>query len=154
MAETGRRWWSWHRDEALAIRPAHRRDRLALARLWSRCGMTSPVSDGAWETALCVGDDHGVLFVGERQRRVLASALAGHDGQRGWLYYVAVDPECQGTGVGRMMVDHAERWMGRQGVRRVTLLVREENRAAMGFYHRLGYSTLPHVPMSKPLKPR
>jgi ribosomal protein S18 acetylase RimI-like enzyme len=48
-----------------------------------------------------------LFFVGLAGRRVLATAVASHEGHRGLLNYLAVGPECQGHGMGRRMLEHA-----------------------------------------------
>src|SRR3546814_4466035 len=53
----------------------------------------------------------GRIFVLERNSRLVAAAVAGRDGWRGWIYYVAVAPDCQGEGLGRRIVEHAEAWL-------------------------------------------
>jgi ribosomal protein S18 acetylase RimI-like enzyme len=70
---------------------------------------------------------------------VLATAMVGVDGHRGWMYYLAVDPRVQGTGLGREMVVAAEAWLAAAGARAVRLMVRSTNDAVLGFYARLGY---------------
>jgi hypothetical protein len=75
--------------------------------------------------------------------------MAGHDGHRGWLYYVAVPPGRRGTGLGRRIVDHAEAWLKSLGVRKVNLMIRESNLGARGFYARLGYDVEPRCVMAR-----
>lgn len=123
----------------------------AVVALWRACGLTRPGNDpyrdladarlGATSTVLVArasgdaGDGDGAVRAGE----VLATAMAGVDGHRGWLYYVAVDPRAQGAGLGRDVVVAAEAWLAAQGARAVRLMVRSTNAAVRGFYERLGY---------------
>ncbi|MFD1716617.1 GNAT family acetyltransferase [Georgenia deserti] len=110
----------------------------AVVRLWETCGLTRPWNDptadldqarrGATSTVLVARDD-GV---------VVGSVMAGMDGHRGWIYYLAVTPEVQGTGVGAELTQAAESWLASAGARKVQLMVRDGNPAA-GFYERLGY---------------
>lgn len=65
--------------------------------------------------------------------------MAGQDGHRGWVYYVAFDPKARGQGVGRRIMDEAEHWLANQGIWKVQLLVRSGNQQAKGFYEALGY---------------
>jgi ribosomal protein S18 acetylase RimI-like enzyme len=66
--------------------------------------------------------------------------MVGHDGHRGWIYYLAVAPSEQGTGLGRMLMDAAEAWLVDHGAVKVQLMVRQTNVAVTGFYDRLGYA--------------
>ena len=77
--------------------------------------------------------------MGETGGIVRATAMVGHDGHRGMLYYVAVDPALQGQGHGRAAVRAAEDWLERRGVWKVNLMVRAENEKVRGFYQALGY---------------
>ncbi len=142
-----------HREpaEAMLVRRAETGDEPAIARLWTLCDMAVPYNTPAWDTALCRGATHSRLFVGEIEARVVASAMAGHDDHRGWIYYVAVNPAWQGAGLGRVIVAHAERWLKDSGVWKVSLMIRPSNRQAMGFYEHLGYRETPRVVMAKTL---
>jgi len=65
--------------------------------------------------------------------------MVGHDGHRGWMYYLGVLPAHRRTGIGRAMVAAAEAWLQARGVWKVNLMVRNSNSTALGFYERLGY---------------
>ena len=65
--------------------------------------------------------------------------MVGHDGHRGWVYYVAVDPDQQGKDFGRAIMAAAEDWLRGQGVEKVMLMVRPDNTQVQAFYDRLGY---------------
>lgn len=78
--------------------------------------------------------------------------MCGHDGHRGWLYYLAVDPERRGERFGRAMVRHAEDWLRGLGVPKVELMIRETNAKVVQFYHALDYKTEPVITMSRWLR--
>ncbi len=65
--------------------------------------------------------------------------MIGFDGHRGWLYYLSVDPAHRSQGIGRTLVEAAERWLAAKGLPKVQLMVRSENQAVQGLYERLGY---------------
>ena len=65
--------------------------------------------------------------------------MVGHDGHRGWVYYVAVDPDLQRKDFGRAIMAAAEDWLRGQGVEKVMLMVRPDNTKVRAFYDRLGY---------------
>ncbi len=67
--------------------------------------------------------------------------MVGHDGHRGWVYYVAVDPEIQGEGIGRLVMEAAEAWLRERGIRKIQLMVRDSNAVAQGFYRAIGYES-------------
>jgi ribosomal protein S18 acetylase RimI-like enzyme len=67
-----------------------------------------------------------------------ASVMVGCDGHRGWVYYLAVAPERRRAGLGRRMMDAAEAWLRARGAPKIQLMVREDNKDALGFYEALG----------------
>ena len=75
--------------------------------------------------------------------------MVGHDGHRGWLYYVAARPTSRNKGVGRRMVQAAENWLRQRGIVKVQLLVRETNTKVVSFYEHLGFEVAPRVVMSR-----
>ncbi|MFN5715389.1 MAG: GNAT family N-acetyltransferase, partial [Bradyrhizobium sp.] len=89
------------------------------------------------------------VLVGRDAGAIVATAMVGHDGHRGWVYYVAVDPTRQGKGLGRVMMAAAEDWLRAAGVPKLQLLVRRENAKASAFYQTLGYEESTSVMLAK-----
>ncbi|MFE4466847.1 GNAT family acetyltransferase [Oerskovia sp. NPDC056781] len=113
--------------------------------LWEACGLARPWNDPHLDVADARTAPSSTVLVaragapGSGAGPVVATAMAGFDGHRGWIYYVAVAPGLQGTGLGRDAVVAAEAWLASQGVRKVRLMVRTTNTQVLGFYERLGY---------------
>ena len=78
--------------------------------------------------------------------------MVGHDGHRGWLWYVAVAPAYRNKGIGHSLVQASEQWLMQRDVPKVHLMVRETNAQAAKFYERLGYGPMPRINMQKWLK--
>ena len=133
----------------ITIRPFADGDLEPVRNLWAACSLTVPHNDPARDIAFCRASPAAELFVGVAGGAVVATAMSGHDGHRGWLYYVAVDPAHQGRGWGRQMVSHAESWLRALGVPKVNLMIRDTNAAARGFYAAIGYAAEPRVVMAK-----
>ncbi|GHH72368.1 GNAT family acetyltransferase [Promicromonospora soli] len=108
--------------------------------LWRACGLTRPWNDPHVDIAEARAGDTSTVLVARADGRVAASAMAGHDGHRGWLYYVAVAPGLQSSGLGRAAVVAAEAWLVARGARKIQLMVRTTNTDVLGFYERLGYT--------------
>jgi len=68
-----------------------------------------------------------------------ATVMVGHDGHRGWVYYLAVERSQRHRGLGRRMMEHAEAWLRARGAVKLNLMIRHTNAPALGFYQRLGY---------------
>jgi ribosomal protein S18 acetylase RimI-like enzyme len=107
--------------------------------LWNAAGIARPWNDPARDIAFARRDDHSTVLVGVDDGKVVASAMVGEDGHRGWVYYVAIDPSRQRGGLGRLIMQAAEEWLVKRGVWKVQLLVRADNAKAKGFYEQLGY---------------
>ncbi len=136
------------RLEPRAYRPA---DQAAVIELWRACGLVVPLNDPARDIALCLDSGHGAIFVVGQDAEILASVMVGHDGHRGWLYYLAVRPGERLHGLGRRLVRHAEDWLAGQGLAKVQLMIRESNTEVTAFYRRLGYAVEPRTVMSRRL---
>lgn len=133
----------------LTIRSATPDDLPAVVALWHACGLVAPYNDPAADfTFACEGACSDVL-VGEDDGGLRATVMVGHDGHRGWLYYVAADPEAQGRGFGRRIVTAGEDWLRARGVVKVQLMVRETNTRVVGFYEHLDFEVTPRVVMAK-----
>jgi len=125
----------------LTIRPIAAGEEAAVIALWHACGLTRPWNDPAQDLALARGKSNSDVLVGLADSRIVASAMVGHDGHRGAMYYVSVEPQQRGLRYGRQIVEAAEAWLKERGVWKANLLVRKGNQAVLGFYHGLGYDT-------------
>lgn len=125
------------------------RDVEAVVMLWQACGLTRAWNDPYKDIAFARQGKESAVLVGEADGRIVATVMAGHDGHRGMLYYVAVDPALQGEGLGRAAVMAAEAWLAARGVWKINLLVRAENEAVRGFYEALGYEVNPVLCMAR-----
>jgi ribosomal protein S18 acetylase RimI-like enzyme len=117
--------------------------------LWERCGLTRPWNDPRADIALARLTASSTLLVGWDAETLVATAMAGSDGHRGWVYYVGVEPEARRAGLGREIMQAAETWLREHGVPKVHLMVRGENAAVQGFYRELGYEPQEVVVLGK-----
>ena len=79
------------------------------------------------------------MLIGRESGAIVATVMVGHDGHRGWVYYVAVDPDGRKRGFGRAVMAAAEDWLRQAGIAKLQLLVRRENAQANAFYQSLGF---------------
>ncbi|THG29771.1 GNAT family acetyltransferase [Naasia lichenicola] len=130
----------------MTIRAFAERDTEAVVALWGLCGLVRPWNDPRKDIArkltvqpeLFLVDDG--LADGVDGTAVVATVMAGFDGHRGWLYYVAVHPEWQGRGVARRIVAHAEDLLERLGCPKVNIQIRNGNESVQAVWTALGYS--------------
>ena len=139
----------------MRIRPFRPEDEAGVVALWGAAKLlTNPLNDPARDIRFCRDSRHGEVLVGEDDGRVVAAVMVGHDGHRGWIWYLAVRPELQGSGLGRAMTKAAETWLAARGVPKVELLVRDSNTRVTGVYQRLGYVQEPRALLAKRLDGR
>ena len=138
----------------LKIRSAVLEDEQAIVALWRVCGLVTSYNDPATDFRFAKAGACSDVLVGEDESgRIKGSVMVGHDGHRGWLYYVASDPDARNSGFGRQIVHAAENWLRARNVAKVQLLVRETNTQVVSFYEHLGFQVTPRVVMSKWLEP-
>ena len=111
----------------------------AVVTLWERCGLTRPWNDPYADIALARTGDASTVLVGRQGGQIAASVMVGCDGHRGWVYYLSVEPDQQGQGLGRAMMQAAEAWAQERGVPKIQLMVRGSNTRTIGFYKAIGY---------------
>jgi ribosomal protein S18 acetylase RimI-like enzyme len=107
--------------------------------LWHDVGLTRPWNDPAEDLRRAVGGPASTVLAGTDGDALTATAMVGHDGHRGWVYYLAVSPGAQGSGHGRAMMKACEAWLAERGVPKLQVMVRTDNEGVQGFYASLGY---------------
>lgn len=133
----------------MIVRTATPEDEAAVTHLWRSCNLVASYNDPATDFRFAILGPNSTVLVGEAGGRICGSIMVGHDGHRGWLYYVASAPDQQKQGTGRTMVEAAEQWLRDRNVRKVQLMIRDTNTAVVPFYERLGYDDSPRIVMSK-----
>jgi hypothetical protein len=125
---------------ALSIAPIGDADVADVIALWQACGLTRPWNDPTADIALARRGPNSAILIGRDGDAMIATAMVGHDGHRGWVYYVAVDPARREKGFGRAIMNAAEDWLRQAGVAKLQLMVRRENAKAGAFYRSIGYA--------------
>ncbi|MBU2551657.1 MAG: GNAT family acetyltransferase [Proteobacteria bacterium] len=123
----------------LSIRAFRPDDEDEVVRLWRACGLVVPWNDPHEDMARKTAFQSDLFLVGELAGRVAAAVMAGYEGHRGWINYLAVDPVLQGRGLGGRMMSAAEEALKALGCPKINLMVRRSNRAVVSFYERLGF---------------
>lgn len=132
------------------IRPAREMDETATVALWRACDLVASYNDPHADFRFARAGAASEVLVAEGEGgRLVGSVMVGHDGHRGWLYYVSADPNARSRGIGRELVRAAEGWLRGRGVRKAQLLVRQSNAGVVTFYERLGFKQSAVVVMER-----
>lgn len=115
-------------------------DQSAVIDLWHRCNLVVPQNDPQQDIETKCQVQADLFLVGTIGSRIVATLMAGYDGHRGWIYYLAVNPDDQRQGFGRRMMERAEAALKKRGCPKINLQVRASNPSAISFYEHVGYS--------------
>lgn len=133
----------------IAFRPLEDGDVAEVISLWTACGLVRSWNDPGRDIAFARGKSNSEILVGCAEGRLVSSVMVGHDGHRGWLYYVSVAPAIQGRGIGKATVRAAEAWLRERGIWAINLNIRTENARVQAFYVALGYEPRDVVVMGR-----
>lgn len=135
------------------IRPARADEAEAAVALWRACGLVVPTNDPLADFHRARAGAASDVLLAMEGTAILGTAMIGHDGHRGWIYYLASSPARRGEGVGRALVAAAEDWVKARGIPKIQLMVRNTNRGVMDFYRAEGFAETPTTVMQKVLIP-
>lgn len=139
-------------SDAPEIRPFALADEPAVVALWEAAGLTRPWNDPHRDVARKLEVQREWFLVACLGDRVVGSVMAGYDGHRGSVYYLAVEPQLHRRGIGRALMAEVERLLGEAGCPKLNLVVRGDNAQALGFYAHLGYRVDDVVSLGKRLR--
>ena len=128
-------------------------DRGNVVAMWNQCDLTRPWNDPNKDIDRKMLFQPELFFIGTVESNVVASAMAGYDGHRGSVFYLAVHPNFQGLGYGQKLMGHIENVLTDIGCCKLNIVVRSTNEAVLGFYNNLAYTTDDVVSLGKRLIP-
>ena len=137
----------------MPLRPFTVADTEAVISLWTEVGLVRPWNDPRRDIQRKLTTQPELFLVIDEGSQVIATAMVGYDGHRGWVYYLAVAPERRGKGHARALMAEAERLLIERGCPKIMLMVRADNDTVIGMYEGLGYATESTVVMGKRLIP-
>ena len=135
----------------MLIRPYEESDESAVVALWQECGLTRPWNDPHKDIARKLRVQRELFLVGTLKGQVVASVMAGYEGHRGWVNYLAVAQAWRGHGYGLRLMQQVEQLFLAAGCPKVNLQVRSANTGVIAFYRRIGYAEDETVSLGKRL---
>ncbi|MBX3747059.1 MAG: GNAT family acetyltransferase [Verrucomicrobiae bacterium] len=136
----------------MVIRPFDPDDEEDVVRLWQRCDLVRPWNDPRKDIRRKLEVRPDLFLVGTVDNKIAATVMLGYEGHRGWINYLAVDPDHQRHGYGRALMAEAERLLRAAGCPKINLQIRATNQGVIEFYRRLGYAVDDVVSMGKRLE--
>lgn len=154
MSEPGEPSWpatDQPSGDGLTVRPYHVEDESAVISLWQQCGLTRAWNDPHKDIERKLRAQPELFLVALLDGRVVGSVMAGYEGHRGWINYLAIATGCRRRGLGRRLMDEAERRLLALGCPKINLQVRSSNQDVIEFYRRIGYARDDVVSLGKRL---
>lgn len=107
--------------------------------LWEACDLTRPWNDPGSDLDRALQGPSSTILAAIDSEVLVGTVMVGHDGHRGWVYYLAADPSRRNEGIGRALMAAAESWLVERGAPKIQFMVRSSNTPVLDFYARLGY---------------
>lgn len=134
------------------IRPFQPNDEAAVVQLWKECNLVVPWNDPLQDIRCKLRVQPELFLVGFVSGELAATVMAGYEGHRGWINYLAVAPRLRRQGLGRKMVAEAEARLRQMGCPKINIQIRAGNTAVIEFYNRIGFKPDDVVSMGKRLE--
>jgi ribosomal protein S18 acetylase RimI-like enzyme len=140
-------------DLQMKIRIFKKSDEKHLIQLWKDCDLVVPWNNPRTDVERKLKENEDEILVGLIDGKIMATAIVGYDGHRGWVYYLAVHPEYQRKGYGDQIMKFAEEYLLNMGCPKINIMVRKTNLKVINFYKAIGYLEDNVVTLSKRLIP-
>lgn len=121
------------------IRPFKEQDRADVIKLWEQTGLAVPQNNPGKDIDRKLKVDPELFLVGEIDDELIATVMAGYEGHRGWINYLAVKPRHQKNGYGRLLMETAEKLLHERNCPKINLQIRRSNTDVINFYSAIGY---------------
>lgn len=135
----------------MLIRSFKQSDEPAVIALWHACALTRLWNNPSLDIARKLKVNPELFLIGEEDGLIIASAMFGYEGHRGWVNYLAVSPSHQRKGYAKQLMQHGEQLLHAAGCPKLNLQVRSTNASVLAFYESLGYKNDEVISLGKRL---
>jgi ribosomal protein S18 acetylase RimI-like enzyme len=111
-----------------------------VVRLWTDCGLVRAWNDPHKDILRKLSVQPELFLVGLLGEGLVATVMAGFDGHRGWVNYLAVAEKHRNRGLGRTLMQRVETDLERMGCPKLNVQIRSSNAGVVAFYEKLGYA--------------
>lgn len=136
----------------LHIRPYRANDETAVIALWTACNLVVPHNNPRKDIRRKLQVDPEWFLIGEQHGLIVATCMAGYEGHRGWINYLAVSPGAQRRGIASRMMEEVEGLLRKAGCPKINLQIRSTNLQVMEFYKSIGFKVDEVTSMGKRLE--
>ena len=137
----------------MEIRPYQETDQLPVVQLWTDCGLVVQWNNPHLDISRKLKVHREMFLVGSIKGQIVSTVMAGYEGHRGWINYLAVHPEFQSSGIGKLIMEEAEKLLRKIGCPKINLQVRSTNINVIEFYKNIGYKIEDVISLGKRLVP-
>jgi len=137
----------------MEIRPYQESDETSVVQLWTDCGLVVQWNNPNIDINRKLKVQREMFLVGSIDGTIVATVIAGYEGHRGWINYLAVHPDHQNSGIGKHIMVEAEKLLREMGCPKINLQVRSTNVNVIEFYKKIGYKIDDVVSLGKRLVP-
>lgn len=123
----------------MEIRNYNLQDESQVIELWNKCKLVKPWNDPKQDIKRKIRKDPEYFLVGILNNKIIATVMGGYEGHRGWINYLAVDPEYQRKGYGKTLMKTIEEKLSSNGAPKINIQIRSANKSVIGFYKSIGY---------------
>jgi len=136
----------------IIIRSYRDSDRNDVVALWEVCDLIRPWNAPDKDIRRKQRVQGHLFLVAELDDEIVGSAMAGYDGHRGWVNYLATDPAYQRQGIATLLMDAAEQGLAEMGCPKINIQIRADNVEAIAFYESIGFTADDVINMGKRLE--
>jgi len=137
----------------MEIRVYQKSDENDVVKLWKECGVIVPWNNPQLDIDRKLKENLEEILVGLIDDDIMATAMVGYDGHRGWVYYLGIKPKYQKMGYGYQIMEAAEKYLLESGCPKINIMVRDTNSEVINFYEAIGYEKQNIVTLGKRLIP-
>lgn len=140
-------------NHKMHIRPYQEKDEVPVIKLWADCGLVVQWNNPHLDIDRKLKVQREMFLVGCSDGKIVATVMAGYEGHRGWINYLAVHPDYRGAGIGELIMEEAEKLLRETGCPKINLQVRSTNTGVIEFYKKIGYKIDDVISLGKRLVP-
>jgi ribosomal protein S18 acetylase RimI-like enzyme len=134
------------------IRQYNTDDQEDVIELWMECGLVASQNNPKRDIERKLKVNPELFLVGELEGKVIATCMAGYEGHRGWINYLAVSPKYRRQGYAARMMQETEKILREAGCPKINLQIRTSNTDVIEFYKAIGFKADDVVSMGKRLE--